>query len=81
MRTRVKGWNVKDCGPAIWTRKENRDGSVSFDGVSEVNITFDVIGNFKDVTDFVKAMTEGDAIQGITIKSKSGRGRRYVFKD
>jgi hypothetical protein len=81
MRTHVKAWSVKEVGPDYRTRREHSDGSISFDGLSEVNITFDVTGKFNEVTDFVKAMTEGDAIQGITVKSKSGKGRRYVFRE
>lgn len=81
MRTHVKSWSVKEIGPDFRTRREGRDGSVSFDGLSEVTITFDVSGRIGDVQDFVKTMTEGDSIQGITVKSKSGKGRRYVFTE
>ncbi len=91
MKALLKSWQVEQLGPAFSTRREEPDGSVSYEGISDVTLRFTVIGN--DATEFIgdiQNMKPGAVIQSInlgahkTVSSELGvvlrSGRKYVFK-
>jgi len=89
MKARVRAWEVEDhCVPAIWTRREEADGSTTYDGIYTVTMKFDIIGNDQSVRDFVSGVKVGQPIKSLNfgeIKPKGRRqavkGRMYVFNE
>lgn len=91
MKAMIQGWEVQERGPAYHTRREEPDGSISFEGVSDVTLRFTVIGN--DAMEFLKdlrGMKMGTAIQEIQFGAPASElrkkltgienGRKYVFE-
>jgi hypothetical protein len=89
MKAKVTSWEVRDHGvPAIWTRREHRDGSITFDGIYEVSMKFDVVGNMGDVKEFLNGVKVGQQIKSMNFggietkgqKENKTTARKYVFE-
>lgn len=89
MKAVVTAWEVKDTGvPALWTRQEHTDGSITYEGISEVTMKFTVVGNIGAAQEFLEGVRVGQPIKSLNfgdIKSKGRRpaakGRMYVFTE
>ena len=89
MKARITNFFVGETLPALWTRKEHKVGKrkfISFDGVTDVTLKFDVVGNVGAVRDFLKNVKVGMVIKELTLAPKYqekaiNRGeRKYVFE-
>jgi hypothetical protein len=80
MRARVTSWEAKDVCPALWTRQEHSDGSVSYDGVYEVSMKFQVVGNVNAAKEFLNGVRVGQPIKSINLGEIKPKGRRPATK-
>lgn len=85
MQAILTSWDVTQHGPAFNTRLEHADGSVSFEGLHEVRLTFTVIGNnAMEFIDAIRQLEKGAKINRIDIETKKRggvrQGRKYVFE-
>ena len=88
MRALIDSWSVKQLGPALSTRREERNEhgdfvAVSYEAINEVTMRVTVVGN--DGQEFVRSIQElargGAVIKGIEIaKPEQAAGRKYVFE-
>lgn len=82
MKAQIQNWEIKELGPALNTRMEHSDGSVSYDSMNEVSLRVRVIGG-NDAANFlnmIKQLSRGAEIKRIDIKPKNTGGRKYVFE-
>lgn len=84
MKARVTSWEVEERGPALWARQQWNDGSASYDGITEVTMKFDVVGDINAVKEFLQGVKIGQSIKALSFgagKSKEkASGRQYVFE-
>lgn len=88
MKATITAWEVKDVGPALWTGKKHADGSTSYEGISEVTMKFDVVGNVNAAEEFLNGVKVGQMIKSINLSEIKPKGRRpatrarlYVFDE
>ena len=84
MKVYVDRWSVTDHGvPAMSTRQERADGSVTYDGIYDVSLHLTVVGNHEDAYGFLNGLSKGVSVKGIELGSgkatKAKAGRKYVF--
>lgn len=91
MRAVIKSWNIEDRGPALSTRQEHADGSVTYEGCYVVDMKFVVVGNdANEFLDEIKGLKPGARIQEIQLAATASdlrkkltgirNGRKYVFE-
>lgn len=91
MKATIHNVEVKDLMiPALETRQEHADGSVTYQGVYDVSLRIRVVGNDGDAAEFLGDLKAGTRLQSLQIakpasklrKKLTGieRGRKYVFE-
>ena len=93
MIARVTAWEVREGGPAFNTRRTlyNSSGEVigaSYEGVSEVTMKFQVIGDIGAAQEFLNGVRVGQPIKSLSFGDIKPHGRRpemkgrmYVFSE
>lgn len=85
MKAKITSWEVKEIGPAFDTRQEHYDSdgklvAATYDGVSEVTMKFQVIGNVDAAQEFLWGVRVGQPIKSINLGEIKPRGRRLKAK-
>jgi len=83
MKALLQDWSAKECGPVFSTRREESDGSVSYEALFDVSLRFTVIGNdAHDFIEYIKALKAGATITGIGVSRAGAKclDRKYVFE-